>query len=76
MSKGWTYIPGQWNVICQVCGKKIKANESKHRWDGFIVCEEDYETRHPQDFVKAKVDKISVPFVSPPLPVVFIDDGD
>jgi len=36
-----------------------------HRWDGFIVCKEDWEARHPQDFIKAKTDRISVPFSRP-----------
>lgn len=35
MSRNY-YISGQWNVICDVCGKKIKAGKAKQRWDGFI----------------------------------------
>lgn len=70
------YISGEWNLICDVCSKKIKAHEAKQRWDGFIVCHEDFEYRHPQDFVKAHSDKISVPF-SRPRPVdLFVDDGN
>lgn len=59
------FISGDWNITCDVCSKKIKASESKQRWDGFIVCEADYEIRHPQDFVKSKTDKVSVPFTRP-----------
>lgn len=59
------YIPGEFNVTCDVCSKKIKANEAKQRWDGFIVCPDDFENRHPQDFVKAQTDKITVPFTRP-----------
>lgn len=59
------FLSGQWNLICDVCGKKYKASDAKKRWDGFIVCPSDYETRQPQDFVKAKPDKISVPFTRP-----------
>jgi len=62
---GWTYDSGQFNLYCDVCKKKIKADEAKHRWDGLIVCPDDWEQRHPQDFVKAKIDKISVPFSRP-----------
>jgi predicted class III extradiol MEMO1 family dioxygenase len=58
-----TYQPGDWNVHCDVCSRKIKASESKKRWDGLIVCSDDFEHRHPQDFVRAKQDKISVAFV-------------
>jgi hypothetical protein len=59
------YIPGSWNVICDSCGKKIKASEAKQRWDGLIVCPQDFEMRQPQDFVKARADKITVPFTRP-----------
>jgi len=65
------YTSGEWNLICDVCGKKIKSGRSRHRWDGFVVCEDDYETRHPQDFVRARQDKISVPFTRPRPPDVF-----
>ena len=56
---------GEWNLTCDVCSKKIKAHEAKHRWDGLIVCKDDWEPRHEQDFVKAKTDKITVPFQRP-----------
>ena len=75
------YVSGQFNVICDVCGKKIKAGEAKHRWDGFVVCPSDFEYRHEQDFVRARQDKISVPFTRPRPPDVFVnvsyvDTGD
>ena len=66
MSKGWSYKSGDWNITCDSCGKKFKASHAKHRWDGFIVCHSCFEERHPQDYIKAKTDKISVPFVRPP----------
>ena len=76
MSKN-KYVSGQWNLICDVCGKKIKAGEAKHRWDGFVVCQSDFEYRHEQDFVRARQDKISVPFTRPrPVDVFVIIDYD
>lgn len=66
-----SYTSGDWNVICDVCSRKIKASIAKKRWDGFIVCPDDFETRHPQDFVRAQVDKISVPFTRPRPPDAF-----
>ena len=80
MSKN-KYISGQFNLICDVCGKKIKAGDAKHRWDGFVVCERDFEQRHPQDFVRARQDKISVPFTRPRPTDIFtnisyIDNGN
>ena len=59
------YKAGEWNVTCDVCSRKIKSGQARKRWDGFIVCPEDYETRHPQDFVRARQDKITVPYTRP-----------
>ena len=64
MSRNY-YTSGQWNLICDVCGKKIKSGKSRHRWDGFVVCEDDYEQRHPQDFIRSRQDKITIPFNRP-----------
>jgi hypothetical protein len=66
-----TYKSGQWNVTCDVCSKKIKAEDAKQRWDGFIVCPDDYEQRHPMDFIRTRQDKISVPFTRPIPPEAF-----
>jgi len=72
VSRGWSYVPGDWLLLCDVCAKKIKASESKLRWDGFRVCAADFEQRHPQDFIKARGDKISVPFSRPQPPDQFV----
>jgi hypothetical protein len=64
MSKNY-YVSGEFNVTCDVCSRKIKASESRQRWDGFRVCLDDWEPRHEQDFVRARQDKISVPFTRP-----------
>lgn len=53
------YEPGNHWVECEVCGFVIRSKEAKVRWDGVIVCPSDWEMRHPQDFVRAKEDKIS-----------------
>lgn len=66
------YRPGDFNVICDVCGQKIKASVSKKRWDGLIVCPDDYELRHPMDFIKTPTDHISVPFARPIQPDDFL----
>lgn len=70
MSKNY-YLSGEFNVTCDRCSKKIKAHKAKHEWTGFIVCEDCFETRHPQDFVKVKTDKVSVPFTRPIPTLVF-----
>lgn len=66
------YVSGSHNLICDVCCKKIKASEAKQMWNGLIVCPEDFEMRQPQDFVKARQDKITVPFTRPRPTDVFI----
>ena len=66
------YISGEFNLTCDRCSKKIKAHEAKHEWTGFIVCGDCWEPRHPQDFVKAQSDKITVPFTRPIPEYVFI----
>ena len=65
MSRGWTYVSGDWNIICDSCSVKIKASKSRKRWDGFIVCPECFESRHPMDFIRVKGDRGSVPFSRP-----------
>ena len=56
------YKPGDWLVTCDSCGKKMKASHTKHRWDGFIVCDSCWEPRHSHDFIKVKYDRQDVPF--------------
>ena len=67
------WASGEWNLICDSCGKKMKSSNAKHRWDGFIVCNSCFEHRHPQDFVKPKIDKIVVPFTRPRPDEVFVE---
>ena len=71
MSKN-NYKTGDWNIICDVCAKKFKASEAKERWDGLVVCPDDFETRQPQDFVQTRQDKMTVPFSRPRPPDVFV----
>ncbi len=68
MSRGWVYKSGDWYVTCDVCSKQMLASETKHRWDGMLVCAADFEMRHPQDLIKHRTEKISVPFtrIEPP----------
>lgn len=56
------YKSSDWNVTCDSCGKKLKASHTRHRWDGFIVCDSCWEPRHSHDFIKVRYDKQEVPF--------------
>lgn len=52
--------PGTWRVICDVCGFEYASDQVRKRWDGLIVCDRDYEERHPQTLYNYK-HHISVP---------------
>jgi hypothetical protein len=58
-------ILGDWNALCDSCGRKFKASSLKKRWDGLIVCSEDWEQRHPQDLLRVQREQISVPWSRP-----------
>lgn len=59
-----SYKKGSWNVVCDVCGFKFKATQIKRRWDGLLVCHDDWEPRHSLDFLRGRHEDISVPFVN------------
>lgn len=84
MSRGWSYKSGDWWVSCDICSKQTRASEIKKRWDGFLVCPDDFEHRHPQDLIRVRQDRISVPFSRPdPEEIyvavsyitIYVDDG-
>ena len=55
--------PGSYNVVCDECGFKFKASELRRRWDGAMVDDACFESRHPQDFIRAKKDSNVLPFI-------------
>ena len=70
------YRPGDNYVICDVCGAKVYASHTSRRWDGMQVCSKDWESRHPQDYVRGRRDK-QVPAVVRSEPVDrFVEPGD
>lgn len=66
------YVSGQYNYICDSCGQKLKSGVAKLRWDGFRVCGDCWESRHPQDFVKTRADNQSIPWSRPRSADVFV----
>ena len=57
------YDKGDWDAICDVCGRKYKASLLQQRWDGLMCCPDDWEIRQPQDFVRGVPDPQLVPWV-------------
>jgi hypothetical protein len=62
---GPAYIRGDYWRICEGCGFKKRASETFKRWDGLFVCSDDFEERHPQDFVRGRADRQNVPHPRP-----------
>jgi hypothetical protein len=60
---GWK--PGRWSAICDVCGFKFHSDAMRKRWDGLMVCHKDYETRHPQEFIRPVPEKITPEWTRP-----------
>lgn len=56
---------GNYNTICDVCGFKYKATGLRKRWDGLMVCMQDWEIRHPQELIRPIPDQNKVPWTRP-----------
>jgi len=54
---------GEWNFICDVCGFKKKISEGRKRWDGLLVCHEDWEVDHPQKYLRVRETGTAVPII-------------
>lgn len=58
---GTYFKKGSWNAICDVCGGKYKMLELRKRWDGLVVCKDDFETDHPQKYIRVRESGLAVP---------------
>ena len=52
--------------ICDRCGFQRPLNALRKEWTGLRVCKDCFETRHPQDFVRSRIDKQAVRDPRPP----------
>jgi hypothetical protein len=66
------YDNGDWIADCDVCGRKYKASALSQRWDGLMCCDDDWEIRQPQDFVRGVPDTQIAPWLRPEPPNYFI----
>ena len=53
------YEPGNNWVECDICASTIRSQDARLTWDNYVVCPDDWEPRHPQDFVRGRQDRIS-----------------
>lgn len=64
---------GEWNVVCDICKFKFKSSKLKLNWRGQMVCEDDWEPRNIQDFIKVRAESGSPPWSRPRGEDVFIN---
>lgn len=62
------YIPGDNYCICDVCGGKFHVSQTKRRYDGALVCEPDFELRHPLDYMRGIPDHPAAAISNPEQP--------
>ena len=60
---GTYFKKGSHNIICDVCGGKFKFQEVQKRWDGLVVCKQDFETDHPQKYIRVRESGLAVPVI-------------
>jgi hypothetical protein len=68
-------LPGDWNVTCDLCGRKAKAINVEKTWDNQYVCRHHKERRNPQDYLRGIKDDPSVPFSRPQPPLSFVSNS-
>jgi hypothetical protein len=54
-----------YRAICDVCGFKKWSYELRQRWDGLMVCKEDWEPRNVLDFYRTRNDAHRLPWTRP-----------
>lgn len=73
---GEGYRSGDYYVICDECGFKVRSSDTRMRWDNRRVCLKDWEPRHPQDSVRGRRDRQRVPDARPEPADVFLNPND
>jgi hypothetical protein len=57
---GTEFILGDSNGVCDCCGFEFKQSRLRKRWDGAMVCDKDWEPRHPQDMLAPRPERATV----------------
>jgi hypothetical protein len=53
------YKPGDHWVQCDICASSVRSSDARLTWDNMVVCPDDWEPRHPQDFVRGRSDNMA-----------------
>lgn len=62
---------GDWNVISDRSGQKLKRSDCRYTWQGWLVGMNEWEPRHPQLDVRGRDEEIAVPDSRPRKPTTF-----
>ncbi len=75
---GSSYIAGDPWTICDSCGWKIRRSMIRKSWDGFMLCDKDWEPKHEQLYPTPIIrnEGRSLPNARPEKPDRFIEVGE
>jgi hypothetical protein len=57
------YSHGDWNVVCSMCGRKVKFSETERNWQGLYRHWYCNEPRQPQDFARGIAENMNASYV-------------
>ena|ERR1035437_5325889 len=66
MSYSTFFKSGDWNIIADCCGLKIKASHARKMWNGMYTCPEHWDRRQPLDLPVTVNPLAPLPFVRQP----------
>lgn len=56
-----SYIPGEYLVICDICGHRKLRSECRKNWKNQLVCADTcWEAKHPQLSLRTRVETVRV----------------
>lgn len=70
------FILGDSKAACDVCGFDYKQSQLRKRWDGAMVCDKDWEARHPLDSLVARSERQLVIDARPAPAYRFLEVGE
>jgi hypothetical protein len=72
MRRSTTGRDGDHLVVCDRSGFTVWASETVREWNGLIVHKRFYEARHPQDYLRARRENLTIPDARPEPTAIFI----
>lgn len=70
-----SYRPGDYYVICDICGGRLLSSQSQKNWEGAVCHANCCDQRHPQETPRTCKDKITVKDARPENEV-YLNSGD